>query len=265
MNHQMIRMGLVVIVLTAACHDSPIPFDTDAATTTLSHSSSGQAYISPFDHGYPIDSAGTYRWNIHADGVVDGYWCTFEWYKSYPGGGRSRVHQSQAYPSAGQCLQNGGYAQTYACGVTVPSFTLDVVVSQGSAFPPPPDIFSYVHDVPITSPFPCPPPPGLSVEITGPTSISSSGENVWAANASEGSGGYTYEWYRKVDYWWPRGSATCHYETLWELVGTGQSYSSFVSTGDYDFRLKVIVHSAGESAAHSIWVIVGDGSQICPE
>lgn len=103
-----------------------------------------------------------------------------------------------------------------------------------------------------------------SVTISGPTWITSAGNYTWTANPSGGVGGYTYEWYRKTDYWWPRGSATCHYETPWRLVGTGKTYSSFESTFGYDFRLQVVVRSGGESASRSTLVTVGDGSIQCP-
>lgn len=106
--------------------------------------------------------------------------------------------------------------------------------------------------------------PFPSVTIAGPTSIGSDGNYQWTAVPSGGVGGYTYQWYRKVDYWWPRGAATCHYETDWEPVGTGSSYASFVTNGDYDFRLQVVVTSGTESAPAAIWVLVGDGSQECP-
>jgi len=106
--------------------------------------------------------------------------------------------------------------------------------------------------------------PAPSVVMSGPGWITASGNYQWSAEAFGGIGNYSYEWYRKIDYWWPRGSATCHYETDWQLVGTGQSYSSYVSTMDYDFRLMVKLTSGSESASAAKVVWVGDGTQECP-
>lgn len=106
-------------------------------------------------------------------------------------------------------------------------------------------------------------PPVLSVTISGPSSVPASGNKTWTANAVNGEGPYTYAWYRKTDHWWPRGAATCHYETDLELVSTGPSYSSYVSLGDFDFRLIVYVMSAGEQASASRAVLVGNGQE-CP-
>lgn len=46
-------------------------------------------------------------------------------------------------------------------------------------------------------------PTCVSVSISGPTTISSVGNYQWTASASGGEGGYTYEWYRRVDHYWP--------------------------------------------------------------
>lgn len=103
-----------------------------------------------------------------------------------------------------------------------------------------------------------------SVSISGPVEITTSDNYMWTANPSGGVGGYTYTWYRQIDYWWPRGAATCHYQTPWVQVGTGSTYSDFVDTMDYDFRLRVDIVSGDEEANGGHFVLVGDGSQECP-
>jgi hypothetical protein len=87
---------------------------------------------------------------------------------------------------------------------------------------------------------------------------------MWTANPSGGVGGYSFTWYRQIDYWWPRGAATCHYQTAWVQVGTGPTYSDFVYVDDYDFRLRVDMVTGSESASTGWHVMVGDGSQECP-
>ena len=104
----------------------------------------------------------------------------------------------------------------------------------------------------------------LTVSISGPGTISSSGNYQWTATASGGQGGYTYEWYSKVDHYWPRTGATCHYQTEYQLVGTGSSYVSYVSVNDFDFRLLVVASSGGMGATESKHVLVGSGGP-CPE
>lgn len=103
-----------------------------------------------------------------------------------------------------------------------------------------------------------------TVTISGPTSISTSGDYQWTANPSDGVGGYTYTWYRKTDHWWPRDNPTCHHETVWQMVGSAQTYSTHVSTWEYDFQLKVVVHSGPYGADETTNVLVGDGRP-CPE
>ena len=103
----------------------------------------------------------------------------------------------------------------------------------------------------------------LDVTVTGPTTISSSGQHQWTANASAGTGSYSYQWYRRTDYWWPHGAATCQYQTGWVPVGTGQSYATYVAIDEYDFRLRVDVISGSENDSHSMKVY-GDGTQPCP-
>jgi hypothetical protein len=103
----------------------------------------------------------------------------------------------------------------------------------------------------------------LGVQLSGPNSIGSTGVYTWSAQASGGSGSYTYQWYRKIDH----QTWTCHFETPWEPVGTGQSYSSHVSGRDYDFRLMVTVTSGGESRSTQMKVFqnIDHSGAICPE
>jgi subtilisin len=103
------------------------------------------------------------------------------------------------------------------------------------------------------------PPP--SVQISGPTLITSSDTYTWTASASGGLGGYSYQWYRRTHVDWP----TCLYQTAWEPVGDGtSSYSAVVRPWHYDFQLLVDVQSGPETGSGQIKVYVGDGSQICP-
>ena len=104
--------------------------------------------------------------------------------------------------------------------------------------------------------------PTLTITISGPTVIETSGEYTWTAEASGGDGNYTYDWYRRIDH----QTLTCSYQTDWGHVGTGKTYSSYVSSsGDYDFRLKVEVQSANETASDQIKVYpVYNDNLICP-
>lgn len=103
----------------------------------------------------------------------------------------------------------------------------------------------------------------LSVSITGPDSLSTSGTYEWTAEPAGGDGSYTHEWYRKTDHWYPRQSPTCHYDTDYQLVGTSQSYSSFVSGTAFDFSLAVFVTSGTDTKSRSKHVLV-TGERECP-
>jgi hypothetical protein len=52
--------------------------------------------------------------------------------------------------------------------------------------------------------------PVLGVSISGPTQVTTSGTKLWTATAVNAEGPVSYQWYRKTDYWWPRGQGTCH-------------------------------------------------------
>ncbi len=104
--------------------------------------------------------------------------------------------------------------------------------------------------------------PPVSVTISGPTTIHTAGNYTWTANASGGTGSYTYTWYYRIDHkkW------DCTYETNWVQVGTGPSYNRQVShMWDYDFRLRVDVQSATQNATAQIKVYPAhNGNLICP-
>ncbi len=99
-----------------------------------------------------------------------------------------------------------------------------------------------------------PPPPSLDVDITGPSHLFlGPGENDphvdgdYTANPTGGSGGYTYDWFRKNDGAATFGSLNKHTRTI-----TVRSYGE-------SFTLKVIVYdSQGNSDFDTKHVTVGD-------
>lgn len=97
--------------------------------------------------------------------------------------------------------------------------------------------FGIVRALPV--PPPCP-------NITGPTSISTSGSYTWQANAACGNGTYTYQWQYRT-----QGSTT------WTNVGTGSSYTRSVSASDLDFEVRVNVTSGGVTGSDTHLVDVG--------
>ena len=107
-------------------------------------------------------------------------------------------------------------------------------------------------------------PPLLEATISGPGAVTTAGNQTWTASAINGGGPYSYQWYMRTNYWWPRGGATCHYETDWVAVGTGTNYSRYVSLSTLDFDLRVDVVSGSEQTSATKTVVVGDGSQVCP-
>ncbi len=93
--------------------------------------------------------------------------------------------------------------------------------------------------------------PKLAVTISGPTTIHTAGNYTWTANASGGTGSYTYTWYRRVDHI----AFDCHIQTNWQHVGSGTTYSSYVhDSSDYDFLLRVDVQSGTQSQSAEIKV-----------
>lgn len=93
-------------------------------------------------------------------------------------------------------------------------------------------------------------PDPLSVSISGPTYISTTGSYTWTANPVNGDGTYTYNWEYSNDGFY------------WYSVSTGSTYSGYFSVGDPDFQLRVTVTSAGQTAQGQTWVDVA--SAPCP-
>lgn len=107
---------------------------------------------------------------------------------------------------------------------------------------------------------PPPDPNALSVELIGPTQIDSSATYHWYVDASGGDGPHSYTWYRRTNYQTP----TCVYQTDWVQVGTGVEYSSFVSTHEYDFQLRVNVTAGTYADSDFEWVFPAY-PPLCPQ
>lgn len=88
----------------------------------------------------------------------------------------------------------------------------------------------------------------VSVTIDGPTEIQEGGSCTWWANASGGSGSYSYNWY---------------YEGSW--VGSGDSYTGGVLNGDTDtsFRLTVYASDGSDSDNDEIFVSETPDAPLC--
>lgn len=84
----------------------------------------------------------------------------------------------------------------------------------------------------------------LTASVSGPSSIETAGNYTWTASASGGTGTFSYSWYEKVEHY-----EACVYETEYQLVGTGSTYTRSVGMQDYDFRVKVEVTSGTQSVA----------------
>lgn len=96
------------------------------------------------------------------------------------------------------------------------------------------------------------PTPGLSVSISGPTSIYSAGTYTWQASATGGNGTYTYQW----QYLPETG-------TTWSNVGTNSSsYSRSVGAYAGSFYLRVIVTSGGASVTSSEYYVYKDPGEV---
>jgi hypothetical protein len=103
------------------------------------------------------------------------------------------------------------------------------------------------------------PPPPLSDAITGPDLITVSGTYNWVQTASGGIPPYNYgNWYY---FRWPGPEA---------LVGSGQSYSRYVSTNktqEYIFRLRAVVTDQDNGSAQMrifVDVLPGGGGAAAP-
>lgn len=84
----------------------------------------------------------------------------------------------------------------------------------------------------------------VSATITGPNVVKKASTSTWHANASGGTGTYTYLWeFRGVN------------ETTWSPVGFGSSYTRSFGGFVYSFYLRVTVTSGGVSASdeHYVW------------
>ncbi len=86
----------------------------------------------------------------------------------------------------------------------------------------------------VVVPSPPPSPPPLTVSISGPTNITQKAMYTWTANASGGSGGYTYQW--SVHHF----AQGIQYE-----LGTAQSQQLMVYQGDGQLEMTVRVVSNG--------------------
>jgi hypothetical protein len=91
-------------------------------------------------------------------------------------------------------------------------------------------------------------PEVVDVTIDGPTEIQEDGFCTWWANASGGSGSYSYSWY---------------YDGSW--VGSGDSYTGGVLDGDIDtsFRLTVYAWDGSSTASEEIFVSESPNARIC--
>lgn len=86
----------------------------------------------------------------------------------------------------------------------------------------------------------------LSVYISGPSYIETSGSYTWEAMPSNGDGPYAYEWR--------------YCESSCSVVSLDKTYTSYVATGDPGFTLEVTVTSAdGQTATDTQAVSVAGG------
>ncbi|HET9983411.1 MAG TPA: S8 family serine peptidase [Longimicrobiales bacterium] len=92
-------------------------------------------------------------------------------------------------------------------------------------------------------------PPNPSVNISGPTCITSKATYTWQANPSGGDGQYSYQW-------------SVHYYNTGQTItlGTAQSQSLTVFQGDGDFEMRVTITSLGRNASDTHFVDEAIGS-----
>jgi subtilisin family serine protease len=97
----------------------------------------------------------------------------------------------------------------------------------------------------------------FSVSISGPSSISSSGEHTWEAMPEGGDGTYTYQW-----------SVYYTRDGLVQSLGTGKTQTLYVDAGSGDFEMRVTSTSAGQTKSASLYVSNGGsclpGDPGCP-
>lgn len=84
----------------------------------------------------------------------------------------------------------------------------------------------------------------FTVSVSGPTSITQSGQYTWQAQPVGGDGTYTYQW--QVYHY---GSGTT------QVLGTGQTESLYVDQSNGDFEISVTATSAGRTATGSLYVM----------
>jgi subtilisin family serine protease len=175
-----------------------------------------------------ITSAGTYTWQANASGGNGTYAYTWEY----------RLQGSTTWAIVGS-------GSSYSRGVTSPqgAFELRVTVtSAGSSA-------SDTHLVSVNI------PPGLAVNITG-TDWGVRGEtHTWYANATGGTGSYSYQWQQRSEL-----------ATTWTNVGTNSpSYTRTIPLRSFYLRVVVTSGTATASDEHYVYVEYDEcGGGICP-
>jgi subtilisin family serine protease len=167
-----------------------------------------------------ITSAGTYTWQANASGGNGTY--TYAW--------EYRVQGSSTWTAVGT-----GSSYSRAVATTDAPFELRVTVASAGL------TGSDTHLVGVTAP----PTGTLAANITGPTSLTGGTSGTWNANATGGSGSYTYTWdFRKAN------------NATWTTnVGTGSSYTRNAPLLG-SFYLRVTVTSNGSSVSDEHYVYV---------
>jgi aqualysin 1 len=170
----------------------------------------------PTISGPTVVSAGTRTWTVSSTGGNGTY--TYAWEYRVQGG---------TWSAAGT---GSSYSRTVAAAD--PSFELRVTATSAGL------TGTDTHLVTVSN--------GPTANITGPTYAFTRGTRTWYANASGGSGTYTYQWQYRVS------------GGTWTNVGTASSYSRYIGYGDYTFELQVIVTSNGltGSDTHVVTVFV---------
>ncbi len=178
-----------------------------------------------------ITAAGTYAWAANASGGTGTY--TYSWEYRLQGGSTWTVV---------------GTGSSYSRNVTSTqaAFELRVTVTSGGVSA------SDTHLVGVNIP-----PSSLAVNISGTEWAVRGESHTWYANATGGSGGYSYQWQFRNE-----SSST------WTNVGTN-SASYTRTAGLQSFYLRVTVTSAGSTATDEHYVYVeynecGTNGQICP-
>lgn len=157
-----------------------------------------------------------WHWQI---GALQAAVCTPGWCSAnvYPSDGLVRL-SNQNYPGATRQVAVNG----------------DIVHTSQKNSSSARDVFVSVMRNDFGVPAAPPPPPTLTVSVSGLTTIKRAGNYSWTASASGGNGSYTYSWERSDDsgpYYW---------------VGSGTSYSTYIQRGGpLTMNLRVTAVSAG--------------------